>query len=167
MMLRWMGAICIFVGCCGCGFMMVARHRRQEGQLRDLLRCISTMQHDLSCHESTLTQTLRMAAQGLVGDALHALADDLDRAIYPDVAVCMAAVLERFPYMMSKTRKILQLMGSHLGKFDLSGQLNELEAVKAECNQLLQSHCDNQDGKLRNYQTIGICAGLVLAILLL
>ena len=166
-MLRWMGAICVFAGCCGCGFMMVARHRREEGQLRDLLRNISSMQHELSYRESTLTQALRMTTEETVGQVLFALADELDQAIYPDVSSCMKAVLEKFPSIMPKTNKILHTLGSSLGKFDLSGQLSELDAVKSECIQLLQAHCENRDGKLRNYQTIGICAGLVLAILLL
>ena len=167
MMLRWVGAICIFAGCWGSGLMLVTCHRREEAQLRQLLRMISALHHELSFRESTLTQALRIVAEGNMGQLLLAVANELDHVIYPDVVSCVEAVLEKFPSIMPKTRKIMELLGRSLGKFDLSGQLSELEAVKIECIQLLTSHCENQDGKLRNYQTIGICAGLMLAILLL
>ena len=57
--------------------------------------------------------------------------------------------------------------GDLLGHFDLSGQIRGIEAVRHFAANDLERLCDHKDVRLRSYQTLGLCAGSALIILLL
>jgi hypothetical protein len=52
-----------------------------------------------------------------------------------------------------------------MGRFDLEGQLNGLEAVRTRCRDWLDELISGREVRLRNYQTLGLCAGAALVIL--
>jgi stage III sporulation protein AB len=56
-------------------------------------------------------------------------------------------------------------LGQSLGRFDLEGQLKGIEMTKSETQRILQEYTDNQDSRIRCYQTLSICAGAAVAIL--
>jgi hypothetical protein len=61
----------------------------------------------------------------------------------------------------------LQLLGASLGRFDLDGQLTALETARASCRHCLEGLESNRDIRLRNYQTLSLCAGAALALILI
>ena len=63
-------------------------------------------------------------------------------------------------------RRLLTGLGNSLGRLDLTGQVQGLQAVKAGCARELERLERNRDTRLRSYQTLGLCAGAALAILL-
>ena len=58
-------------------------------------------------------------------------------------------------------------LGLRMGRFDLDGQLKGLESVRSDCRTQLKALEQNRDIRLQNYQTLGLCAGAALAILLI
>ena len=58
-----------------------------------------------------------------------------------------------------------QQLGKSLGRFDLNGQLQGIEQVRAHCRRELSSLENGRDQRIRGYQTLGVCAGAALAIL--
>jgi len=54
-----------------------------------------------------------------------------------------------------------------LGRFDLPGQLEGIQAVRKRCEESLESIRKNRNERLRSYQTLGVCAGAALAIILI
>ena len=69
---------------------------------------------------------------------------------------------------LSRTLKELLLeLGRGLGSFDLNGQLRGIEAVRRQAIEALQESVNDRDVRIRSYQTLGLCAGAALAILLL
>jgi hypothetical protein len=66
----------------------------------------------------------------------------------------------------SRTRDNLLLLGRSMGRFDLPGQLSALESVRSSCRRDLAQFTDSRDTRLRNYKTLGLCAGASLVILL-
>ena len=78
----------------------------------------------------------------------------------------MQAALSSVEDIPKHTREALADMGKTLGRFDLSGQLKGLEQVRASCRAELESLRSNREPQLRSYQTLGLCAGAALAILL-
>ena len=69
---------------------------------------------------------------------------------------------------LSRTMKGLLLeLGRSLGNFDLNGQLRGIEAVRRQALEALQNSVKDRDQRIRSYQTLGLCAGAALAILLL
>ena len=79
----------------------------------------------------------------------------------------MKAVLAKSKDIPRHTLESLQNLGNSLGRFDLSGQLKGLEGVRQECRGKLTRLMGNQEVRLRSYQTLGLCAGAALVILLM
>lgn len=167
MIQKWIGAACVMSACWGCGFGFAAAHRREENALGQLEQILTAMENELTCRETPLPQLLRRTTTGEVGNVLTTLADELEKQVFSDVRDCMDLALIEHPRLPPKTAALLGMLGASLGKFDLDGQLRELASVRAECSRVLSAHRENQADRLRNYHTLGICAGLVLAILLL
>lgn len=168
MNMRMIGAMLIVAACGAVGFSIAAAHRRGEQALQQLIGALDFMVCELQYRMTPLPQLVRMAAkesQGVIGNALWFLAQELEQQISPDAASCMAAAVERTQKLPDAARRNLLLLGSSLGRFDLQGQLSGLESVKQLCKRDLDGLLGNRDVRLRSYQTLGICAGVALVIL--
>ena len=170
MMFKWLGAILIVVGCGGCGFSMAAAYRREERTLDILSGCLNGMKCELQYRVTPLPQLFAAVAQRCDGNlqkVFAAMAQELENQISPDAASCMNAALDRTVKLPACTEVILCRLGRSLGQFDLQGQLEQLEAVEADCKAALERHRLERNNRIRSYQTLGLCAGAALAILFL
>lgn len=170
MSMKWIGAILVVASCAGAGFGKAAAHRREEQALGQLIVALELMRCELQYHLSPLPELCRLAAEGidgLVKKIFLALAKELDAQIAPDANTCMQVVLQKQDGMPVSIKEDLLHLGASMGKFDVSGQLAGLETVSARCKADLDTLMKDRDVRLRGYQTLGICAGLALAILFL
>ncbi len=170
MQLHWMGALLVVAGCGGIGFLMALYDRKAFTALEQLARSIAYMQSELTCHLTPLPELCRMTARqckGCVAVLFSTLAGELESQISPDVACCMAVSLGKLPELPQKAREALTQLGTSLGRFDLEGQLRELEGCLGLCHRLQEEMAVNRTQRLRSYQTLGLCAGAALAILFL
>ena len=168
--MRLIGAMVVFL--CGgyFGFSMVASHKKEEKSLRQIVTAINYMQCEIQYRLTPLPQLLGQASKqinAVAGSVLEMLATELENQISPDVSCCMEAVLRRQMEIHGRTREVLSVLGQCLGRFDLQGQLKELGSVEALCRRYLSELENNRDARLRSYQTLGLCAGAAIAILLL
>lgn len=170
MNLKIIGAILIFAGCGGFGFHLAAGHRREESALRQLIAALDFMECELQYRLTPLPELCRQAAAngtGAVCAVFSALASELDAQISPDISICMTGALLHSKPLPRLTNEAMVSLGKSLGRFDLEGQLKGLEAVRQDCRRKLEKLGENRDVRLRSYQTLGLCAGAALAILLL
>ena len=168
MSIKWIGAILVIIGCGGMGFSMAAGYRREERMLRTLIRGLDYMTCELQFRLPPLPQLSRQAGQecgGMVGQAMTALGEALDSQICPDVESCMCAALAQVDRLPPSVMEALKLLGKSLGRFDLDGQLQGLEQVRAHCRRVLSELEKGRDQRVRGYQTLGVCTGAALAIL--
>lgn len=168
MTIRIVGAVLLILGCGSVGFQMAAAHVREERILRQLLRILDYMECELQYHLTPLPELCRQAAEqeaGALKGVFSRLAEELDNQMSPDVGRCMSYVLGRQQNLPPKAKKLLRLMGSSLGKFDLQGQIKGLESLRAECRRELKALEAGRASRLREYKTLGLCAGAALAIL--
>lgn len=168
--MRLIGAMTIFL--CGgyLGFSMVASHKREEKTLRQIITAISYMQCEIQYRLTPLPQLLGQASKqvdGICSMVLNALVVELENQISPDVSCCMEAILRRQRNIPEHSQEVLSFLGQCLGRFDLQGQMQELDAVAALCKRHLAQMENNRETRLRSYQTLGLCAGAAVAILLL
>lgn len=169
-MLKWLGAGLIVAACGGCGLSMAQNCRAEERSLRQMLHALQIMQQELSCHCTPLPELFRLAAKALsngLQKLMLAVADELEQQNMPDAATCMKTVLDCSTGLPESCRELLSDLGRSLGCFDLSGQMQQLESVAARCQQMLSDHMSGQRTRIRCYQSLGLCAGAALAILLL
>ena len=168
--MRWVGAIAVFL-CCGyLGFLKAANHKREERTLRQILLAIDYMECEIQYQLTPLPKLLGQAAKeigGVAGNVFSVLANELENQISPEVTCCMETVLRRQKNIQEHTSEVLSMLGRCLGRFDLQGQLKELESVRCLCARYLTTLETDRNARLRAYQTLGLCAGAALAILLL
>ena len=170
MQIQWIGAFLIVVGCGGVGISMVFFDKREMDALRNLLDAFRFMRNELSFRVTPLPELCRKAAdicKGCVRRFFDQLAVELEEQMAPDVACCMTAALTKCPDIPEKTRKLLARLEVSLGYFGLEEQLSGLEALLVEGDALRQQLEKNRPQRLRGYQTLALCAGAALAILLL
>lgn len=169
-MVKIFGAVLVVTGCGGCGFAMAAAQRREEQNLRQLLRAVEYMECELQFKQSPLPELcahVGQAVSGTVGDVFGALAAELEKQSAPEAGGCVDAALTAFPKLSDRVREAFRLLGSTLGRFDLPGQQQGLGAVAQVCREGISELSENRAARLRSYQTLGLCAGAALAILFL
>lgn len=170
MILKWTGAICIVLSSVGFGLMTVALHKKEVRYLKNLILALQFMHCELQYRMPSLPELCRRTAAqcgGSLQKVFLCLALDLEGQVSPDVNHCMKAVLSQTKNLPAYTQQCLALLGENLGRFDLQGQLLALETVETECKQKLSKLVANSDVRLRSYQTLGLCCGAALVILLM
>lgn len=167
MIQKWIGAGCVFLACGVIGFGAAASLRKEEQLLMQSRRLLEKMESELFCRATSLPQ-LCLCVDGC-GKQLeriyHSLSECLNEQVFSDASGCMEAVLcrEKLPQSVENVHKML---GQTLGGYDLGGQLEELAAVKAACQDAIDTLRENMTQRVRSYQTLGLCAGAALAIVL-
>ncbi len=171
MIYKWVGAIFVVAGCGGFGFSLAASHRREIQLLRHLNICIQYMQSELKYRLTPLPDLCKQAGKecgGVLKAVFCDLSRELEQQISPDVSGCMSNVVRNHrDQLPGSLRKLLFRLGKSLGRFDLAGQIRGLESVNAACLEELAVLNQNRDIRFRNYQTLGLCAGIALVILFL
>lgn len=168
--IKWFGAMLIVSGCGAVGFVIAAAYRREEKELRQLSGALDYMACELQYRLTPLPDLCGQAAeecQGSVGRILKDLQEELKLQSLPDVECCVRAALSREGDYPQRICRAFQILGTSLGRFDLEGQLKGLEAVRNYCRRELEELSCGRDARLRSYQTLGICTGAALAILLI
>jgi len=167
---KWIGAILIITSCSGCGFAIAAGKRREEKLLLQLMEILQFIERDLQYRLTPLPELCRMAAgesKGILSTVFLNLFRELNWRKQPDAGSCMYAAIQRSGEIPSKVRRLLVQLGHTLGRFDLTGQLQGIQAVQKRCEDTLGNIRKHRDERLRSYQTLGICAGAALAIILI
>jgi len=170
MVFRWIGAILILASCTGCGFSIAAGKRKEEKLLHQLLQILQMMESELRYRLTPLPELCLMAAdegKGILRDVFLNLHRELTCQKLPDAGSCMAAALKMSEEIPVRIRRILTHLGYSLGRFDLEGQLQGLQSIRSRCIDSLERIQKNRDERLRSYQTLGICAGAALVIVLI
>lgn len=170
MIAKWLGASLVVVGCGGVGFSLAHSYKRQIVILSELQDALQIMHGELSCRLTPLPELFGKMAQ-LQDGSLHKvfahLSEELEQQNLPDAFECMRAVLARVPDLPDDAAGVLLELGKCMGIFDLDGQLRQLEALQGRCGILLASLNQQKEDRVRQYRTLGICAGAALAILLI
>lgn len=158
----------ILVGCGGFGISMAAGYRRTERLLRQLKTAARFMKWELQYRLTPLPELCRMAGRevnGALREVFQNLAKELNWQSQPEVHSCMTQALKHSPELPVTVRRRVVQLGRILGRFDLEGQLQGLDTVISACESELRRLETGREYRLRNYQTLGICAGAALVIL--
>lgn len=167
---KWIGAILIVASCSGCGFAIAAGKRREEQLLCQLMGILQFIEAELQYRLTPLPELCRMAAgeaKGILRIVFLNLYRELNWQKLPDAGSCMYAAIQRSGEIPPRVRRLLVQLGHTLGRFDLPGQLQGIQSVRHRCAESLQNTRKNREERLRSYQTLGICAGAALAIVLI
>ena len=166
--MKWIGAILVFVGCGYFGFRTAALYLNEEKSLRKLISVLDYMSCEIQYKMTPLPDLCRQASaetSGTLRKLFWCFAEELDGQISPNVKTCMNAAISKCRTIPDITRKCILQLGASMGRFDLSGQIQALEAVRLQCRKHLSKLEEGKEMRLRSYQTLGLCAGAALVIL--
>lgn len=169
MYLRIIGAMLIVAASGGFGFSMAVQFNRSHRAFRQLLLSMDTMLCDLQYRLSPLHVLCREAAkiaEGSVRKLFLNLSKELERQIAPDVYQCMCAAIQVTDNLPAAILPHLKQLGKSMGQYDLEGQVRMMEAAKLSCIRAIEHMETNKEHQLRSYQTLSLCAGAALAVLL-
>lgn len=170
MYIKLIGAIMIVLGCGGYGFYMAASYKAEENALYRLITVLEYMQNELQYRLTPLPVLCKHASQetsGVIRTVFYHLYQELEAQNAPDVSRCMRTAIKKTSRIPPITCHCLRLLGSSLGRFDLQGQLRGLDSVSKFCNSKAAELSNNKDVRIRSYQTLSLCAGAALAVLLI
>lgn len=167
--MKWIGAAMILCGCTAAGCCMALGHKYAEFCLNQLLRALEYMIRELQYRSPVLPELLIRggeAARGAISEVLRRAGEILmeHRAATPSESMILAAETVSIP---REAGALLELLSAGLGAFDLQGQLQGICEVRDECKNTLAILREGREQRLRSYQTLGLCAGAALAIILL
>ena len=168
-MMRILGATAVIAGCGGFGLSLAAAARRECNMLRILIRAIQEMQWELKYRMTELPELCRLAGEagkGVIREIFLEMAGKLERREVSDISAAFLSELSRRE-LPRKVRRNMKQLARSLGRYDLDGQLQGLEAVRQQCRADLRALESDRSERMRSYQTLGLCAGASLAILLL
>ena len=167
MIQKLMGGVLIFAACAGVGFMKAAQLRNEELLLSDTVRLLSRMENELSCRRTPLPKLCELAQDCRIElkKLYTLLLERISSQALPDVSNCMNQAMGQV-ILPKSVSNLHNMLAQTLGRYDLEGQLRELEAVRKSAEQLLEDIRKTQKDKQKFYQTLGLCAGAALVILL-
>ena len=167
---KWIGAVLIVTACGGAGFSAAANVRKEKIMIQQLLSAMEYMKAQLQYQLTPLPQLCRMTAKGASGairKLFDTLAGELEQQILPEAPDCMRAALLSVTELPESIRSICHDLGNTLGQLDLNGQVQGLEHAMEACRRKEVQLEHNHEQRLRSYQTLSLCAGVALAILLM
>ena len=167
---KWFGAILIIAGCGGFGFSLAAAHHREEAALEQLIAVLDYMACELRFRMTPLPELFHQAGRerkGIIGHFFRKLGNMLGAGRFRAPGECICILLQEFPELPGQAGQQLRVMGESLGRFDLDGQLAGIESLRSSSRAALESLRKDKVTRLRSYQTLSLCAGAALAVLLI
>ena len=171
-MLRILGALCILIGAGAAGFGFAASVRRQARQLGELCAALEAMRCEIEYRMTPLPQLLEQMAQTCatpVGELLlhwSRMLSDGDGATV-SYALRRAMELVRGLELPPQAVQELTSLSVRMGRFDAAGQARSVALAADRLRLMLAELEAGKRARCRSYRTIGICAGLALAVILL
>lgn len=168
--MKLFGSLLIIFGCFSVGLYAALNHKRQLFALKKLLFLLDYMCCELRYKLAPLPEIFRNTANqanGYYRTFFLDLANELDMQIIPDAQSCLTVVLQKHETIPACVKECLTELGRTLGAFDLNGQLEGYAHTRAVCKEKLTALEEGKEGRMRTYQTLGLCGGVALAVLLI
>lgn len=167
--MKWLGASLVLCGCSAGGFYMALGHKHAEYCLEQLLRALDHMLRELEFRSTALPELLGRgagASRGAISSVLKAAGEALAQHSGENPGECFAQAVKGLS-LPAEAAELLSILGDNLGIFDLQGQVQGMLNIREICKTKLEQLRAGREQRLRSYQTLGICAGAALAIILL
>ncbi|MDO4156905.1 MAG: stage III sporulation protein AB [Oscillospiraceae bacterium] len=166
-MLKGIGLL-LLVFCGGlCGFYAAATVRRKQQQLLTLSALLHELEISMWCHGGTLQELLELLKERETYRCFSFLRDTI--AAMQEQAVFSAAwreAVQADSSLSEDSKQLLYALGEELGISDLYSQREILERYRSRLQQQEAAQRENSQKKIKLYQSMGLLAGMAVAILL-
>ena len=168
MTVRILGAILILLGCGSVGFLLAATCKQETTALKNFIESMHIMESELRYRKTPLPYLCHYIAasqSGIVKTYFLYLENELQQQKQPDASTCAALALNKIPQMPNALKEMILQFARSLGEFDIEGQLLGIQAVRTDAAMRLKHMSKDQEQRMKNYRTFGVCAGAAIIIL--
>lgn len=168
-MLKLIGVLFVVVGSTGTGVTMAWGVRRTLETARHLRTALERMKNEISCRRTALPELMELLSHepGPLSALFRDMAEQLrlrqEASVYAIVRKCLTAA----PPLPGEISRILLDLAPGLGQYDVQCQLYSLDLAAGQVQAMIERCQSEQKGRVKSYCTLGVCAGLALAIMLL
>lgn len=171
-MIKLLGALMITLASASAGFGFARTVRVQLRQLNALLGALEVMKSEMEYRLTPLPELCAALSQGEEAATAHFFREcaaqmEADRCLPPQLAIQRAMERTEALKWSTRTRETARNLAFSLGKFDLGGQARAIELAQERLRAELAEVQAGSRARCRSYETIGICAGLALAVVLI
>lgn len=171
-MIRLIGAGLVVLASGSVGFGCARAVSVQCAQLEGLLWALDTMQSEISCRLTPLGEVfekLSMCRQRDVAAFFRAAGQALLKPPGCTLPVSFQRGFSTAPELRPGQESVQALydLAMQLGRFELEAQLAAIEAARRRLTDALLRLSGQKRERCRSYGTLGLCAGLALAVILL
>lgn len=168
-MLKLIGVLFVVLGSTGAGAAMALGARRTLETARQLRAALERMKNEIACNRTALPELMELLSQdgGPLAVLFGMIAEQLrlrqEASVYAIVRKSLAAA----PPLPGEVGRILLDLSPGLGQYDVQCQLYSLDLAAGQAQTMVERCQSEQKGRVKSYYTLGVCAGLALAIMLL
>ena len=171
-MIRLFGASLVVLAASAAGFGFAKNVRLQCAQLDALSWALETMAGEMSARLTPLPEIFLLLGSGAQKDVSLFFKTAAMALMTPPGCTVPVAFKRGFAAAMNfrpgeQAVQALYALSAGLGRFELERQLAAIEQAKAAVTRALLSLQAQKQVRTRCYGTIGVCAGLALAVILL
>ena len=170
MNIKWAGALLVLIGSGGVGILMASSIRKEWQLLQRLHGILLYISCELNYRQTLLPQIFAEVGEkesGILGLFFRNAAAELEKGTHSEAYFGVLAAMERTGEFPDSVKQILIALGRCIGTFDLEGQLLQLRGVLGQTEEKLADLKSHKEVRMRNCQTLGFCAGAVLAIMMI
>lgn len=150
------------------GFQMAAMLRKRCALMRELDNLLQLLKNEIGLCGTPLPHAfalLSASADGIWETVFSGIAKEMDKNRWATPYEATETVLSQV-HDRDISELLLPLM-KKLGKYDLEAQLQGIETARLQLGMLLRELELERKMKSKTFQTLGICTGLAVAILLI
>lgn len=169
MHIKWIGSLLIVAAFGGFGISLCSRFRGERQLLQGMVTMLSFLECQLRYQLTPLPELCRQAGHisgGLLEEIMLNFSRELDWQTAPDPDSCMKEAIRKSRSIPLRAKGLLYRMGSSLGRFDLPGQLQAFEQLRLMSEQELKQLSETLEPRIKTCRTVSLCAGAVVALLL-
>lgn len=170
MIIRWIGACCIVAGSGCIGIFHTMEHYRTVKFVRKIIIAAEYMERELRYRQLPIPELLLNTADycgGVIKPLFTQFSKRISSQLDTDLSTAMNAVLFSFKSLPDVFSDLCRELSKSIGQFDIDGQLECLESLRTVCKAKLDALTDEQATKMRSFQTLALCTGAAVAILLI
>ncbi len=168
-MLKTIGVLFVVCGATGAGAATALGVRYALNAARQLCNALERMKNEIDYCRTPLPVLMELLAKepGPISPLFAEMAGQLSLRREASVYAIVRKSLNAAPALPGPVRQILLDLAPGLGRYDVEGQLRAIDLASAQARALLEQYRAEQRGRVRSCCTLGLCAGLAIAIMVL
>lgn len=170
--MKLIGVLFVVLSAGSVGVQITLAMGRRCQLIRQLMSIVQLLKNEIAFCGTPLPQAFALAAasaSGGLAQVFSTAAKEMDkfRWLRPQSALERALEAHSFLREGDPIRSVLLELGAKLGKYDMENQLQGLELALVQLEEERQAAEQERRLRGRTYETLGVCAGLAIAILFL